>query len=127
MLATVARGQLTYIVDDDKGLGPSTIVMTDGMEDATSNNGREQLFNEEGQEDRRNGRQVEVVDQEKSLELEGLAVAHELSTAENDSVVDQNEYARLFQCRHGRDTWHELELIRRIPGERSPCLVEDGP
>lgn len=117
----------THIVQDNQGLSPATLSITDGMEDAAANNSGEKLLNEESQEDSADGSQVEVVDEEESLELVGLTVAHELATTEDDGVVDDDEDRGGLEGRHGRLKGHELEVVDRVAHDGGPCLIEDGP
>ena len=100
----------TYVVDDDQGLRPASVLIADGVEDALADHRGQQLLNEEGQEDAADDGQVEVVDQEERLELEGLAVAHELAATEDDGVVDDDEDTRLLERRHGRDALVEVKV-----------------
>lgn len=117
----------THIVQDNQGLSPATLSITDGMEEAAANNSREKLLNEESQEDTADGGQVEVVDEEQSLELVGLTVAHELATTEDDGVVDDDEDRGGLEGRHGGLERHKLEVVGRVAHDGGPCLVEDGP
>lgn len=102
-------------------------MVADGVEDAAANNGRDELLNEEGQEDAANGSQVEVVDEEEGLELEGLAGAHVLASTKDDGVVDDDEDGGRLEGRHGGLKRHKLEVVGRVADDGSPCLVEDGP
>lgn len=117
----------TYVVEDNQGLGPAAIVVADGVEDAAASNGGHKLLNEEDEKDTADGSQVEVVDEEQRLELEGLAVAHVLAAAKDDGVVDDNEDGGRLEGRHGGLERHKLELVGRVAGDGSPGLVEDGP
>lgn len=117
----------TYVVENDKRLGPATTAVADGIEDASADNGGQQLLDKERQEDGRNGSQVEVMDQEQRLQLEGLAVAHNLTTPEDDGIVDSNEDSRLLQGRHGSLPSGEPELADGIASNGGPDLVKDGP
>lgn len=81
----------THIVEDNERLGPAAIDVADGVEDALANESREELLNEQRQEDTTDGGEVEVVDEEERLELEGLAVAHQLPAAKDDGVVNDDE------------------------------------
>lgn len=101
--------------------------MADGVEDTAADNNGEKLLNEESQEDSADGGQVEVVDQEERAQLEGLAVAHKLATAEDDGVVDDNEDAGLLQSGHGRLAGNESEVLGRVAGDGLKGLAEDGP
>ena len=102
-------------------------MVANGMEDASSDNCRQQLLNEEGQQYAGDGSEVEVVDQEKGLELEGFAVAHELAATENNDIVQDDENACLLKSGHWRLPGDEAELADGITGEKSPCFVKDGP
>lgn len=97
------------------------------MEDAASDDGRDQLLNKEKQKNAADGSEVEVVNEEQRLELEGLTAAHQLATSENDGVVDDDEDGRRLERRHGRLERNELEVIGRVADDGSPSLVEDGP
>lgn len=97
------------------------------MEDTAADNGGNKLLNEENQEDTRDSREVEVVDEEEGLELEGLTVAHQLATTEDDGVVDDNEDRGRLESRHGRLKGDELEVLGRVADDHLPALAEDGP
>lgn len=53
----------TYVVQDDERLGPASIMIANGKEDALAHNGGQNLFDEQSQEDGRYRRQEKVVDQ----------------------------------------------------------------
>ncbi len=124
---SVMRGEGTYVVEDNKRLGPAALSVADGVEDATANNGRNQLLEEENQKDTADGGQVEVVDEEDGLELEGLTVAHELPSTKDDGVVDDDEDGGRLERGHRRLERHKLEVIGRVADDGSPGLIEDGP
>jgi hypothetical protein len=90
-------GQETYVVQDDQGLGPTALSMANGMEQTMTNNSRQNLLNEQSKQNGADGGEVEVVDQEKSAQLERLAVAHHLAAAEDDEIVEGNEDASLLK------------------------------
>ena len=81
----------TYVVQDHKGLSPATLGIADSMEDAATDNGGKKLLNEESQESTADQSQVEVVDEEETLELEGLTVAHPFATTEDDGIIDNDK------------------------------------
>lgn len=108
-------------------LGPASIVVANGVEDAVADNGWEKLLNVQGQQDGADGGQDEVVNQEQGLELEGLAVAHQLATTKDDRVVDDDEDRSRLEGRHGRLERHKLELLGWVADTSGPCLVEDRP
>lgn len=119
--------EITYVVEDNQRLSPAAIVVADGKEDTLTDNGRQKLLNEESQEEAANSGQVEVVDEEERLELERLAVAHQLSAAKDDEVVDDDEDGRRLQGGHGSLERHELEVIGRVANNGREELVKDGP
>lgn len=119
--------EFTYVVEDNQRLSPAAIVVADGKEDTLADNGRQKLLNEESQEEAADGGQVEVVDEEERLELERLAVAHQLSTAKDDEVIDDDEDGRRLQSGHGSLERHELEVIGRVANNGREELVKDGP
>lgn len=118
---------VTHVVQNDKGLGPATLGVTDGMEDTAANNGGKKLLNEESQKRTTDQSQVEVVDKEETLELERLAVAHPLATTENDAVVDDDEDGSRLHGRHGSLERHKLEVIGGVADDSGESLVKDGP
>lgn len=117
----------TYIVENNERLGPTALVIADSVEDTTANKCGNELLNEEDEQDEADGGEVEVVDQEQSLELERLAAAHQLSATKDDSVVDNDEDRGRLEGGHGRLKRHEFELIDGVAHNGRPCLVEDGP
>jgi len=118
---------IPYVVENDQGARPAAIAVADGIEDSLAHDGGEQLLNEEGQQDSADRGQVEVVDQEERLQLEGFSVAHQAPAAEDDDVVDHDEDAGLPQRRHGRGACSEPEVIGGIAHDQLEGLVEDGP
>lgn len=121
------RTEFTHVVENNHRLSPATIVVADGKEDTLADNSGQKLLNEESQEEAADGGQVEVVDEEEGLELEGLAVAHQLSATKDDEVVDDDEDGRRLQSRHGSLERHELEVIGRVANDGREELVKDGP
>lgn len=97
------------------------------MEDTVARDLGQQLLNEENEEHAADGSEVEVVDEEKALELERLAVPHQRATTKDDDVVQDDEDARLLERRHGRDASLEAEVVGRVAHDGCPRLVEDGP
>lgn len=86
----------TYIVENDQGLSPTTVVVTDGEENAMVPDGGDQLLDEQSQKRCADGGQVEVVDHEQQVQLEGLAVLHERATTEDDDIVGHQPDHRLL-------------------------------
>lgn len=118
---------MTDVVQDDQGLRPPAFNVTDGVEDAATDDSGDELLNEENQKNAADGGQVEVVDEEERLQLEGLAVAHERAATEDDAVVDDDEDGRRLERGHGRLEGDELEVSHGVTRDGGPCLVEYGP
>ena len=116
-----------YIVDDNEGLGPSTIVVADSEEDTVSPDCRQQLFDEKSQQSTTDDGQVEIVDHEQCIQLERGAALHDLSASENDNIVGDEHDRSLLDGGHGGHTSGELELARRVSHHIFKTLVEDGP
>lgn len=85
MLAVISDN--TYVVEDDKLVGPSTLVRADGVENAIVVDLRDELLQEEKQQSSGDGGKVKVVDHEWAVQLEGWAVAHELAASKDNNVV----------------------------------------
>lgn len=102
-------------------------MVANGVENTTTDNGRDELLKEEHKESTRDEGEVEVVDKEERLELEGLAVAHQLATTKDDGIVDDDEDGCRLEGRHGRLERNELEFIDGVADDSGPCLVEDRP
>lgn len=117
----------TYVVQDHEGLSPATLGIADSMEDATTDNGWKKLLNEESQESTADQSQVEVVDEEETLKLEGLTVAHPFATTEDDGIVDNDEDRCRLESGHGSLERHKLEVIGGVADNSSERLVKDGP
>lgn len=117
----------TYVVQHNQGLGPTSLMVADGEEDALADNGREQLLNEQSQEDCADSGQVEVVDDEESLQLKRLSLAHHLASTKDYYVVDDDEDGGLLQRRHGRAAGLEAEVVGGIAHDELEGLVEDRP
>lgn len=97
------------------------------MEETSTDEGGHKLLNKEGQENGADSSEVEIMNKEGTLELEGLPVAHPLTSTEDDGVVQDNEDGRLLQGRHGSLPLDKLKVANRIAGDGRPGLVEDGP
>jgi hypothetical protein len=118
---------LTYVVEGDKRLCPASILIADRKEDAVPRYCRNQLLEEQRQQNRTNRRQIEVVDQEETLELHWLAVAHELPAAKNDHIVQANIQHRLLDRGQGRDARLEFEIGCRVARNFGVNFVEVRP
>lgn len=89
--------EVTYVVQNDQGLGPTALLVAHGEKEATPRNGGDKLLNEKSQESAADKGQVEVVDQEERPQLEGLAVAHQLPATKDYNVVNDDEDTRLLE------------------------------
>lgn len=117
----------TYIVQDNEGLGPSTLVITNGEEETVSVERRQKLLNEESEKSRADRGQVEVVDHEQCVELKSRAVLHQLATTEDDDVVGHECNRCLLKGRHWRHPFDKLELAGWIAHNSLESLVENRP
>lgn len=117
----------TYIVEDDKGLGPSTAVVADGVEDAVANKSGQELLNKQSQKDGTNGSQDEVVEHEQSVQLEGRQLLHDLTATENNDVVGDQHGRGLLKGGHGGHALDELELAGGVTHNLLVGLVEQRP
>jgi hypothetical protein len=117
----------THVVKQDELVSPAAIEIADSVEDAVPDQGGEKLLNEESQKTTADDGQVQVVDLERTVQLEGRAAPHELTAAQNDSVVYNERNDRLFVRRHDGAARHEAELLGRVAKHLLPCGREDGP
>jgi hypothetical protein len=117
----------THVVKKDELVGPAAVEITDSVEDAVPDQGREKLLNEESQKTTTDDCQVQVVDLERTVQAESRTAPHELTTAQNDGVVYNERNDRLFVCRHESAAGHEAELLGRVAKHLLPCGGEDGP
>lgn len=119
--------QIVQVVENDQGLGPAACSVADGIEDTFTDNGGEKLLNEECQKDTADDCQVKVVDQEESPQLERFPLAHQLSPAEDDGIVDDDEDACLLERGHWSDAWLESKVVGGIAHYILEGLVEVRP
>lgn len=117
----------TYVVKNNKRLGPASVMITDGEENTLADNGRQDLLNEESQENRRDRGEDKVVDNGELLELEGILGAHDFAASQDEDIVEDDKNARLLQSGHGRDAGFKAEFAGGVAGEDLEDLVEDGP
>lgn len=92
-----------------------------------SPNSRQQLFNEESQQCAADQSQVQVVDHEQSVQLQGSALLHELPATEDDGIVGDEEDGGLVEGGQRSDTLDELEFAGRVADDFLKGLVKDGP
>lgn len=117
----------TYVVKDNQLVRPATLVVANGEEKSLPRNRGDQLLGEEKQQGPADGGEVKVVHLEEKVELERLTVAHELPTAEDDSVVDHQRDNADLECRKGCLSLHEAEVLRLVAGNGFKALFEDWP
>ena len=84
----MSRLALTYIVQDNEGLRPATVMVADGIKNVFSNYSREELLDKKREQDCADYCEQEVVYQKQRLQLEGLSVSHQFSATENDCIVN---------------------------------------
>jgi hypothetical protein len=121
------RRRQTHIVEHNQSIGPTSIVATNGMENAVSRQFGEKLFDEEGQETTADEGQIEIVNHERAVEDEGLAVFHQFPSAKDYDIVGGQCNNRLFESRHGRLALYKLEVIGRVAKDGLVALGEDRP
>lgn len=77
----------TYVVQNDERASPTTLLITDSVEDSVSPESGEQLLNEQDQQDTADGGQKEVVNHEQGVKLECRQLLHNLTATEDEKVV----------------------------------------
>lgn len=97
------------------------------MENAVSDNLGQELLNKQDEEKTADQGQVEVVDLEEEVELEGLATTHELSATEDDDVVADEHGGSLLEGSHWGLSRDEAEVLGLVALDRGEGLLEDGP
>ena len=117
----------TYVVQNDKLVGPATTVVANCVQNTSSYDCGDQLLEEEDQEDTRDGSQVEVVDLEQAIEREGWAASHEFATSENDNVVGDEHGCSRKVRRHGRLARREAEVLGLVALDGHKGLFKHGP
>ena len=117
----------THVVKQDELVSPAAIEIADGVEKTVPDQGGEKLLNEESQKTTADNGQVQVVDLEGTVQAEGRAAPHELTTTQNDDVVRNERNDRLFVCGHQDLSLLEPELLGRVAKHLLPCGGEDGP
>lgn len=117
----------TYIVQNNQGLSPATIVVADSIKDTMVVEGRNKLFKEENKQNSTHGCKDEVMDHEKSVEFESRKVLHYFPTTKDNSIVCDQGNGSFFESGHGRLSIHEAEIICRISDDGVESLVEVRP
>lgn len=117
----------TYVVKNNELVGPATLVGADSVEDAVSDELGQKLLDEQKQEKTTDQGQVEVVDLEEEVELEGLATTHELSATKDDDVVANEHGGRLLEGSHRGLSGDKAEVLGLVALDRNEGLLKDGP
>lgn len=117
----------THVVKQNELVSPATVQVANRVEDAVPDQGGQKLLNEESQKTTADDGEVQVVDLERAVQLEGGAAPHELATTQNDSVVRNEREDSLFVRRHERLAGDETELLGRVAKHLLPRGGEDGP
>lgn len=117
----------THVVQNDQRLGPSTFVVTDGVENTVVPEGGDELLDKQNQQDTTDDGQDQVVQHEQSVQLEGLHVLHDLTATEDDHIVGDEDGGGLFEGGEGCHALLEVELASRVSSNQLKGLVEDGP
>ncbi len=66
----------TYVIQDNQRRSPTALHVADGVEDTVIEDRRNQLLKEQYQQATADGSEVEVVNHEKPVQLEGWTAAH---------------------------------------------------
>jgi hypothetical protein len=117
----------TYIVQNDQLIGPSTLPVANGKEDAVPPDGGNQLLQEQNKQRAANECQVQVVHLEQPIELQGRSATHNLSAAEDDYVVGDEDNSRGGESGKGRYTLFEAEVLRLVAFDGLKGPLEDWP
>ena len=116
----------THVIQCHQWCVPAA-VSADGKEQAVFPNCRSQLLNEKDQQRARNGRQVEIVDEEQVIELECRARSHQFSTSKNNSVIRDQHHDSRFEGQHRCRPGVEVEFIGWVTHGSRPYFVEYPP
>lgn len=117
----------TYIVQSNKTLSPSALVLANGEEDAMSPDSRQKLLNEQSQQSSTDQSQVQIMNHEQRVELQSREVLHDLPATKDDCIVGNEKHGGLLESGHGRNTFNELEIARRVTDNLLKDLVENRP
>ena len=119
--------RITYVVQNDEGLSPTTTLVTDGVEHAVSDKSRQKLLNEEHQENTTDEGQDEVVDHEQGVQLESGQLLHDLTTTEDEHVVGNEHHGGLLQGGQRGHVLREGELAGRVAHDLLEAHIEQRP
>jgi hypothetical protein len=117
----------TYVVKDDQLVRPSTLVVANSEEKPLPRENGDQLLREERKESPADGREVKVVHLEQEVELEWLAVAHQLPSAKDDNVVCKKCDGACLERRERGLAGDEAEVLRLVANNWLESCLEDGP
>lgn len=87
----------------------------------------DQLFEEEGQKYSGDGREVEVMNLEQTVQLQWRPVPHDLSATQDNRVVHHQCYRRLLQRRHRGLAADEAKILGSIALDGFESSFEDRP
>ena len=97
------------------------------MQNASFYDRGNELFEVKRQKHTRDDGEVEVVNLEKTIQLQRRPIAHDLATAKDDDVVGDEHGGRLLVCRHWRFARHEAEVLRPVALDGDKGAFEDRP
>lgn len=117
----------THVVQNNKLVGPATLVSADGVEDTSSHESGKQLLDEKQQKYATDGGQVKVVDLEEAVELKGLTSTHDLSATQNNDVVGDQHGGSGAEGGHEGLSLNESEVLRLVALDGFEGLFKDGP
>jgi hypothetical protein len=117
----------TYVVKNNQLIGPTTINVTDAVEEAISVKRGDHLLSEQGKKTSADKSEIEVVELEKEAELDGIAVAHELPAAKDDEVVHDQHREGGAVCGEVGLGLDEFKVFSMVTVDGHIGFVEDGP
>jgi hypothetical protein len=120
-------GEVVQVVENNQFVRPATLVVADGKEKALANYNGKQLLNEERQQYTADGGEIEVVHLEQKVQLERLAVAHQLAAAKDYNVVCEKCDGACFERGERCLAGHEAEVVRFVADNWLKYGFEDGP
>jgi hypothetical protein len=120
-------GEVVEVVEDNQLIGPATLVVADGEEKALPRYNGDELLRKQRKQHAANRREVKVVHLEQKVQLEGLAVAHELPSTEDYYVVCEKCDGACLERRQRRLAGDEAEVLRLVASNWLEGCFEDGP
>ena len=77
----------TYVIECDQLFCPASVVTAYSVENTTSDQGGQQLFDEKNQQSSADSGEEEVMEHEEAVQCEGFAVFHQFSSSEDNDIV----------------------------------------